>query len=587
VTTRVVGNTSWPALDAACQVLSTQRPLKLLLAASLLAACAYCARLFDLDFLLGTSTYWSNPRGVVGHSWADIPTALSGYFFFQRDVWQLPLFHVTNLGAPLGMNIIFTDSIPWVALAGRLAFQATGVPVNLYGAWTGLCFVASAMSMTALVATLGQRSLAAAAMATVAGMSMPALLIRWGHMSLMAQFEITLALIFYLRNRHSNRPWALFARAAGLTLLALWTHTYLFAMVGVIVLATIAQAAFNRALRWPSTAAILVGLAIVSGGVIVLSGHLHSRGDLGTGGSSDFFTMNLLSPVLPQRSGLIPPFQQIIVDATGTQYEGFSYLGAGVLLLLVATIVPQLRTLRSGLTRHPCLCVLFLGFTLFALSNAIYLGPLRLAYLPLPTFIMQFASMFRSTGRFFWPVMYSITALAIAAVLPHYGRRGALLLCAAAVLQWIDAAPLRQALAASTHAPEKPHIDLTAWQDAMVRHRSIRVLPQDFCLAGTAEWDKQVAMQLQLLAGVANRPINTVYAARFAADCAADQQTDGTPQAGARELSVFFDEFSGFAHMQALAATGDMCRSGPGIVVCSDIPGEAPALAALARTDRQ
>jgi hypothetical protein len=52
-------------------------------------------------------------------------------------------------------------------------------------------------------------------------------------------------------------------------------------------------------------------------------------------------------------------------------------------------------------------------------------------------------------------------------------------------------------------------------------------------------------------------------------------------------LSVFFDEFSGFARMQALAATGDMCRSGPGIVVCSDIPGEAPVLATLARTDRQ
>jgi hypothetical protein len=200
---------------------------------------------------------------------------------------------------------------------------------------------------------------------------------------------------------------------------------------------------------------------------------------------------------------------------------------------------------------------------------------------------MQFASMFRSTGRFFWPVMYGITVLATAAVVPHYGRRGALLLCAAAVLQWIDAAPLRQAVAASTHAPEKPHIDLTAWQDAMTRHRSIRVLPQDFCLAGTAEWDKQVEIQLQLLAGVANRPINTVYAARFAADCAADQQTDGTPQPGARELSVFFDAFAGFAHMQALAATGDMCRSGPGIVVCSDIPEEAPALAALARTDRQ
>ena len=140
-------------------------------------------------FLLGASPYWDNPRGIVGNGWADMSTALSGYTFFERDSWQLPLFHVAKLGAPTGVNIIFTDSIPWVALAGRLAFRAAGAPVNLFGAWTAMCFVASAVTMTGLVATLGQRSFAAAAMATTAGLTMPALLARWGHMSLMAQFE--------------------------------------------------------------------------------------------------------------------------------------------------------------------------------------------------------------------------------------------------------------------------------------------------------------------------------------------------------------------------------------------------------------
>src|SRR5271165_6598475 len=73
-----------------------------------------------------------------------------------------------------------------------------------------------------------------------------------------------------------------------------------------------------------------------------------------------------------------------------------------------------------------------------------------------------------------------------------------------------------------------------------------------------------------------NRPINSVYAARLGADCAADQRIDGTPRAGVRQLSVFLDKFSGFARMQALAAVGDKCRAGPGLVVCSDIPDEAP-----------
>jgi hypothetical protein len=88
------------ALDAACLYLAAERPLRLLLILSFVVGTAYCVWLFDSGFLLGAPPYWENPRGIVGNGWADIPTALSGYTFFQRDSWQLPLFHVTKLGAP-------------------------------------------------------------------------------------------------------------------------------------------------------------------------------------------------------------------------------------------------------------------------------------------------------------------------------------------------------------------------------------------------------------------------------------------------------------------------------------------------------
>jgi hypothetical protein len=297
--------------------------------------------------------------------------------------------------------------------------------------------------------------------------------------------------------------------------------------------------------------------------------------------------MNLLSPFVPQRSGLAVGMRNIIIDCTGGQYEGFSYLGGGVLLLLIATMPQHIQALWLGLRRHVWLWILFVGCTLFALSNTIYFGMLPVLYVHLPWRILQLASMFRSSGRFFWPVMYCLTALAIAAVIPRYGRRGVLLLCIATLLQWVDAAPLRDALAASTQAPAKPHVDVADWQAAIARHRSIRVLPRNFCLSDPPKWNSQVAVQLQLLAAFADRPINTVYAARLDANCAADQRIDGTPRPGARELSVFLDEFAGFARMQALAASGGNCRAGPGLVVCSDIREEGPQLAALARTDRQ
>lgn len=574
------------ALDALCEALSKERPLAFLVIGSFAAACVFWLCVFDIPFLLGTASFWNNPRGILPHSWADISTALSGYFYFQRDAWQWPLFHVDKLGAPAGTNIIFTDSIPWVALAGRLVFRATGLPVNLYGLWIAFCFAASAMALTALVATLGQRNIAAAAMATITGLCMPALLARWGHMSLMAQFEIPLALIFYLRNQRGGKAWSLFVQGSALIWLTLWTHAYLFVMVGAVVLATIAQAVSNRALRGGSAALVLAGLGTITVGIMALSGYLQSGGSLGAEGLG-VFSMNLLSPFLPQRSGLYAALRNVIADGTGGQYEGFSYLGIGILMLLLMTLPWQMGKLRERWRRHPWIGLLFFGFTLSALSNIVFLGPVQLIDIPLPGRVLQFAAMFRSSGRFFWPVMYGIAALAITAPIAFYGRRGALLLCLAMPLQWMDSAPLRQTLAASARVPEKPHIDLTAWEAAIERHNSVRVLPQYACLGLPTAWNHEIAVQIQLLAARADRPVNTVYTARPAADCRGDQRISGIPQPGTRQLSIFLDKFSGFAQLQKLAASSNMCSAGDGIIVCSDIPGETETLQILTRTARK
>ena len=573
------------ALDAACVSLMAERPLRLLLVFSFAAGAAYCVWQFDVGFLLGDSPYWENPRGIVGNGWADMPTALSGYVFFQHDSWQLPLFHVTKLGAPAGVNIIFTDSIPWVALAGRLALRATGAPVNLYGAWTALCFVASGAALTGLVAALGQRNLAAAAMATVTGLTMPALLARWGHMSLMAQFEVPLALIFYLRNRNSRAPLRTFGEACALSLMALWTQAYLFAMVTGIILATIAQALSNCTLEWRDAVAGLFGVAALISAAIALSGYLSPHGDLAANGFG-YYSMNVLSPVVPQASGLAGALRGYILDATRGQYEGFSYLGGGVLLLVLTTFVRQLTTLRAGFSRNPWLLVLLVGFTLFALSNIVYFGPWKILELPLSARLAVLASMFRSSGRFFWPAMYALTALAIAAAIPLYGRRGVLLILVATLLQWIDTAPLRETFAGRTRTPEKPHIDLAAWRTAIGKHRFVRVLPEYSCLAKPRSWNQEAAVEIELAAAFADRPVNSVYAARFEADCAAEQAAV-PPAPSAGELTVYLSEFVGIAGVRARAAKDDACRAGDRLVVCSNVPGEASQLVELARTDQR
>jgi hypothetical protein len=114
-------------------------------------------------------------------------------------------------------------------------------------------------------------------------------------------------------------------------------------------------------------------------------------GTLG-GGESGFglYSMNLLSPVWPQRSGLLGP-RLPVLDATGGQYEGYNYLDAG---LLVAIGVSGILLLRAAVARrsrsdlgptrsllataaegqHRALGFVLLGLTALAVSTRVYAG---------------------------------------------------------------------------------------------------------------------------------------------------------------------------------------------------------------------
>jgi len=545
------------------------RAMGLLLCGSFACAAIFCLSLFDLGFLAGNSPYWQAPRGLVLNSWADISTAISGYRYFVRDAWTLPLLQTAKLGVPDAINIIFTDSIPLVALAGRLLYRATGQVVNPYGAWTALCFIASALSMTGLAAVLGQRGIAAALMATASGLCMPALLERWGHMSLMAQWEIPLVFILYFSARSPRRATGLVAWSLLLAVVALWTHSYLFVMVMGILAAALAQAVVDRRLRLSQAASIAGLFVVVLAGLVFVSGHVANQGSLAAWGFG-VFSMNLLSPIVPQFSALFPALGERMVDATGGQYEGFSYLGAGILLLVLATQPRLWRALIGAWPRHIFLAAVLAAFALFAISNEVYAGVRHVVAIPLPASVLAIASMFRSSGRFFWPCMYLLTAVAIVSAPVLWGRFGGVLLVVAVVVQFVDTAPLRSAFAARVAVAAATPLAEIPWADAIRRHAFLRVVPPFGCLADPRGRPAQMALELQLLASQEDVATNTVYAARHKEDC--------TPP----HVSVAAGELRVYLPAEGKADLPPGCVTSPELAVCSGLAGSFDPAALLA-----
>ena len=427
------------------------------------------------------------------------------------------------------MEVIYTDSTPILSLIGRVLLQLTGQIVPLYGAWAGACLVGIALAATLLVRTLGARSLMSAGAAAVIGVSMPPLLARWGHLSLMGQWLIPLALAVYLLLlRHRPAAPLMGAAIAGLCVLALLIHPYLFLMVTGILACVPFQAVYARQMRPGAGLAVLAGVTVSLTLVMAAMGHFSSAGAAPHGGFGSFST-NLASAFVPQNSGVLPLGTPGIMQGTYGQFEGFAYLGLGLLVLLWITR----RTLlsRAALLRHPFLMAVMLGSTALAVSNEVFLAQFHLFTIPLPDAALRLAGVVRASGRFIWVPVYLTMGVAVAAAARH--PRAGWLLAVAATLQWMDVGPWRGAIRGSVAHSAPAALDRAAWVAAIQGVDRVIVDPAWLCTPEKEEflWVFRASIQIQLLVSQAGRITNTVYAARGHPDC-------NIPVPGPRDLLV-------------------------------------------------
>ncbi len=530
-----------PFSGLAC-FLEQERSALVLLTCAVMIATGYVLATFDVTFLSGTGPFWANPRGP----WlmdpndtidsVDVLTTRVGYIAFLHAPWGWPLFYVPDLGAPTGSSVILVDAVPIVALIGKILAWSTGWTINPYGAWVGACFILSALFAVLLVMEAGQKSLLATIAASLLAVSMPVLLYRFGHLSLQGQFIIIGALWLYLRDARVGGGIRLGWWAGWLCVAAL-LHGYLFVMVAAIYGATILRRIDTErpgvfaAVREPVVVACCVAALILAAG--------HFGKGTGTSASGEgygYFSMNVLSPLWPQRSGLFPGFYGLLTGPDG-QYEGFNYLGAGVIVLVAVAIVASGRTLPNILHRHLILIITCVYITVFAISNVGFVGPHQVFHVPLPPVLAFLAGIFRSSGRLFWPCAYALALFGLALTLRHLKpgwRTAVVLVCCG--LQLVDSNPLRARMTTLTQRNVPQLLDHPLWEGRMRSAERVFVTPSFVC--GGYDLDA-LEMEIQLAAVTAGRPINAVYNPRLQDDCAASMVAATRGPWDARTLYVY------------------------------------------------
>jgi len=494
------------------RVLLLELPVWQLLVLAAAVGAIWAASFFDWSFVTGQHAFWEFPKGTVPGSQMDMATALVGYLYYVQSPWQLPLFYVSALGTPIGVNVIFTGAMPIVALIGKLIRSLTGTTTNPYGAYLFLCFSLPGVMMTLVLIAAKIRYALAAILAAIFANTMPALLWRWGHMNYEAHFLLIGALALYLFSLQTRAWRGLAADWIGYLILVYLTDIYLFAMVGTVWLCAIIQRRLNRRATTREvlgTGALTVALVSI---VIAIS-------QFGAGIGLPFDTyghhsMNLLSPFAPQYSGLLSGHG--VIDATGGQYEGFNYLGLGLLLASLLVLPFEVSWFRRNLKRHIALFVAFAALTAFAISHRVFAGHWLLLEVPMPNYVNRVFGIFRSSGRFFWPIAYAQMAIVIVLSFRHARPLFAVCVAGAAIIQLFDVQPLREQIIASiADGPGAYELDPGQVAHLIAGARHLEVVPSFQCMDGqTPDKQERANMELMLAAARANIHTNSVYLGR-------------------------------------------------------------------------
>jgi hypothetical protein len=285
--------------------------------------------------------------------------------------------------------------------------------------------------------------------------------------------------------------------------------------------------------------------------------------------------LNLLSPVMPFPETTTGKLLGITGYASipGTnQWEGGSYLGAGVFLLCVLAL-PSLRNWRENVRRHGVLLALLVATLIFAVSNWIGLGKMEIAHVALPEFVLHALSQFRGSGRFVWIAVYLLVAALVVAIVAHYGApRARWILVVAAVLEIVDVWPMQTGVRAASASPMPSTINRETWSKLIDAHARIFVFPSFECgglFGRDVPGTKFRELEIDWVAAQRNKPINSAYLARFTKNCERERAdaVANFRETGTLRLYRSTDEIGEFLVQQG----ADLSRCGylDDVVVCS------------------
>ncbi|WP_252221719.1 MULTISPECIES: DUF6311 domain-containing protein [unclassified Clostridium] len=404
--------------------------------------------IFILGCLLGAITFISiygvRVLNVTYDSWlmegGDLTQHYIGWKFFRTSQWTFPFGLIDGLVYPYKVSILYMDAIPIFALIFKILSPFLPTTFQYFGIWGIFSFMLQGGIATLIVRKFTKSNLICIGSSMFFLLS-PIMIFRmFGHEALGSHWLILLSIYLFINKNNIKSFKKNIALWSMLSILTVNIHIYFMPIVMIILICYLVVDYFEYK-------NIVRGLSIFIAYILSALFALFMLGAFV--GSADFqspglglYSANINSLFNSQGCS---KYLIGLPTATTGQYEGLAYLGLGAILALIVALYIDMGNLFKIEKQEILLhiknnlkqCILFVAMIVFfilALSPQVSLNQNILFTIPYPKIIIKLLNIFKSTGRFMWPICYLLIIYIIKKIVTTSTKRQAVLFLAICII---------------------------------------------------------------------------------------------------------------------------------------------------------
>jgi hypothetical protein len=483
---------------------------------------------FFIPILLGIIFFYLvvglGPLDPQNLSWIfgrfDPPQHYLGWVFYRNSPWSFPIGLNPNYGIDIGNSIVYTDSLPLLAIPLKLISPLLPKVFQYIGIWLLICFVMQAYFSWKIISIASNNFwillFGTALLAFSPPMFWRAYTPSGTQAALAAHFLILATFYLILKKDQTLRTiyWG------ALLLIGSLTHFYLFAMVAILWISDLLDQAINKkTLAWKQASFEIISIFAIVLVCAWQAGYFAISSSSGVEQGYGFLKLNLLSPLDPNGWSFVLPN----IPIQTTWGEGFNYLGLGIILAILlslclvffSSIVKNFPILKNAfclVSNHRFLLIALLLLLLNAITNNVGVGAKEFAF-ELPAFLHTPLNILRSSARMYWPIHYGLIICALFIIIKLLSTKKTIaILGILLAIQIVDTShgwlTIRQNLAQDmSHEVHSPLLKDPFWQSAAKFYKKIIRIPAG---TQTLNW-----LKFATLAAENEISTNSIYLARI------------------------------------------------------------------------